>query len=42
MYSVLTIEQSTDYEIVKSAILRPYELAPEAYRQTFWNNFKPE
>ncbi len=42
MYSALTIEQSTDYEIVKSAILRAFELAPEAYRQKCRNNFKPE
>ncbi len=31
-----------EYDIVMSAILRAYELAPEAYRQIFWNNFKPE
>ncbi len=42
VYSALTIEQSTEYDIVMSAILRAYELAPEAYRQIFWNNFKPE
>lgn len=36
-YSALSIEQSTDYEMVKSAILRAYELVPEAYRQRFRN-----
>ena len=32
-YSVLSIEGSKDYEKVKGAILRTYELDPEAYRQ---------
>ncbi|XP_027128228.1 uncharacterized protein LOC109142602 [Larimichthys crocea] len=34
-YSALSIEQSTNYETVKEAILRAYELVPEAYRQRF-------
>ncbi|XP_073771215.1 uncharacterized protein [Danio rerio] len=42
VYSALTTEQSSDYEIVKSAILQAYELAPEAYRQKFRTHFKSE
>ncbi len=42
VYSALTTEQSGDYEIVKSAILHAYELAPEAYRQKFRTLFKSE
>ncbi len=42
MYSALTIEQSTDYENVKSAIFRAYELSPEAYCQKCRSHFKPE
>ncbi len=42
VYSALSTEQSADYEIVKSAILHAYELAPEAYRQKFRNHFKSE
>ncbi len=30
VYSALTIEQSGDYEIAKTALLQEYELAPEA------------
>ncbi len=33
--SSLPIEQSLDYDIVKTAVLRAYELVPEAYRQKF-------
>lgn len=42
VYSVLTMEQSGDYEIVKTAILHAYELAPEAYRQKFRSHFRAE
>lgn len=35
VYSALTIEQGTDYQTVKNAILTAYELVPEAYRQKF-------
>lgn len=42
MYSALTTEQSGDYEIVKSAILHSYELAPEAYCQKFRSHYKFE
>ena len=37
IYSSMSIEDSTDYEKVKVAILRGYELVPEAYRQKFRN-----
>ncbi len=33
--SSLPFEQSLDYDIVKTAVLRAYELLPEAYRQKF-------
>lgn len=31
----MSVDNSLDYEIVKSAVLRAYELVPEAYRQKF-------
>ena len=37
VYSALTLEQSSDYKLVKQAILKAYELVPEAYRQKFRN-----
>ncbi len=33
--SALPLEQSLDYDVVKAAVLRAYELVPEAYRQKF-------
>lgn len=33
--SALPIEQSLNYDVVKQAVLRAYELVPEAYRQRF-------
>ena len=33
VYSALSSEQSSDYDIVKKEILKAYELVPEAYRQ---------
>lgn len=33
--ALLSIEDSLEYEIVKSTVLRAYELVPEAYRQKF-------
>ena len=33
--ATLTLEESMDYDIVKAAILRVYELVLEAYRQKF-------
>lgn len=41
-YAALSIEQSSDYGIVKQAILAAYELVPEAYRQKFRNSRKQE
>lgn len=38
--SALPLEQSLDYDTVKAAVLRAYELVPEAYRQQFRNNAK--
>ncbi len=38
--SALPLEESLQYESVKSAILRAYELVPEAYRQHFRNQKK--
>jgi len=35
VYSSLSVEQSTDYELIKREILKAYELVPEAYRQKF-------
>jgi len=31
-YSTLSVDQSSDYDTVKSAVLRAYELITEAYR----------
>ncbi len=38
--TALPIEQSLNYDTVKSAVLRAYELVPEAYRQKFRNHQK--
>jgi len=38
--SALTLEQSLDYGAVKSAVLRAYELVPEAYQQKFRKHVK--
>ena len=35
VYSALSLQQSSDYNTVKTAILNAYELVPEAYRQKF-------
>ena len=40
IYGSLTVEQSSNYEHVKEAILKAYELVPEAYRQKFRNYLK--
>ena len=37
IYTQLSLEQSSDYDFVKSALLKGYELVPEAYRQKFRN-----
>ncbi|XP_062895413.1 uncharacterized protein LOC134341476 isoform X1 [Mobula hypostoma] len=34
-YSALTLEEAADYDSVKEAVLKPYQLVPEAYRQKF-------
>ena len=41
-YVALSCEESSDYDEVKQAILRAYELVPEAYRQKFRNVRKQE
>ena len=40
IYGSLSVEQSSKYEHVKEAILKAYELVPEAYRQKFRNYLK--
>ena len=35
VYSALSVDQSSVYRTVKNAILKAYELIPEAYRQKF-------
>ena len=40
IYGSLSVEQSSNYEHVKEAILKAYELIPEAYRQKFRNYLK--
>ncbi|GAA6104849.1 uncharacterized protein LOC125146164 [Tachysurus ichikawai] len=39
-FSTLPLEESLQYDTVKLAILRAYELVPEAYRQRFRNHKK--
>ncbi len=38
--SALSLEDSLDYDVVKSTVLRAYELVPEAYRQRFRSHAK--
>ena len=40
IYCSLSVEQSSNYEHVKEAILKAYEPVPEAYRQKFRNYLK--
>ena len=40
IYGSLSVEQSSNYEHVKEAILKAYELVPETYRQKFRNYLK--
>jgi len=35
VYSALSVSQSLDFEVVEGAILKAYELVPEAYCQQF-------
>ncbi len=34
--AALSLEDSFDYDVIKAAIFRAYELIPEAYRQRFF------
>lgn len=34
-FSALSVNDSGSYQLVKAAVLRAYELVPEAYRQWF-------
>lgn len=38
--SVLSLEYSLQYEVMKEAVFRAYELVPEAYRQKFRSHRK--
>ena len=40
IYGSLSVEQSSNYEHVKEAILKAYELVPKVYRQKFRNYLK--
>ena len=40
IYAALSLDQSSEYDTVKTAILNAYELAPEAYRQKFRGSTK--
>ena len=42
IYSALPVEQSCQYQVVKEAVLKAYELVPEAYRQKFCTSVKEE
>ena len=42
VYSALPIEESSEYETVKTSILKAYELVPEAYRQRFRDSKKTD
>ena len=42
VYSTFPIDKSADYDLVKAAILKAYELVPEAYRQKFREKRKRE
>ena len=42
IYASLSVDQCSDYNTVKEAILKAYELVPEAYRQKFRNLRKKE
>ena len=42
IYSALSVDQSSNYEEVKGAILKAYELVPEAYCQQFCGCHKEE
>ena len=39
-YSALSTEERCQYEVVKAAVLKAYELVPEAYMQKFRSTTK--
>ena len=41
-YLALSVDHSSDYDVVKSAILKVYKLVPEAYHQKFQASKKSE
>ena len=41
-FAALSVDDSSDYDAVKAAILKAYELVPEAYRQKFRNYKKDD
>ena len=41
-FAALSFDDSSDYDVVKAAILKAYELVPEAYRQKFRNYKKDD
>ena len=41
-FAALSVDDSSDYDVVKAAILKAYELFPEAYRQKFRNYKKDD
>ena len=41
-FAALSVDDSSDYDVVKSAIQKAYELVPEAYRQKFRNYKKDD
>jgi len=40
VYSALSVDDSSQYKIIKNAILKAYELVPEAYWQKLHNTVK--
>ena len=42
VYSALSVDQSSDYDVVKTTILKAYELVPKAYQQQFHGCRKEE
>lgn len=42
VYSSLSIDDNAHYEVVKTAILKAYELVPEGYRQKFRSTAKSD
>jgi len=42
VYSALSVEESSQYDTVKTSILKAYELVPKAYRQRSRNTKKTE